>query len=172
MAGSEQGGVLAGRADLFEGAVYVLTRSARSTDRGMTRLADLARRLGARPLEMDPEVHDDAVARISHLPHVAAAALARAALAGCPAEDTLRLLAAGGFRDATRIASSPPEMWRDICLTNREAILASLDDLETALGRFREALRKGSARELLEQFEQGKDARDRLVPPDGAPARP
>lgn len=170
MAGSEKGGVRAGREDLFEGAIYVLTRAASTRPESVERLARLVRRLGATPVEMDPALHDAAVARISHLPHVIAAALADsvghapAGEAGVPLE-VLRLLIAGGFRSATRIAASPPEMWRDICLTNREAILASLADFEASLARFRAALESGDPNAVLEAFDRGKRARDSLVPP-------
>jgi prephenate dehydrogenase len=168
MAGSEQAGVLAARADLFEGAIYVLTRGERTRPESVERLAELARRLGARPVEMDAALHDAAVARSSHLPHVVAAALAEAAGRGAPAE-MVRLLVAGGFKSTTRIAASSPEMWRDICLTNRPALLAALADFEAALGRFRAQLEAGSEEGLLEAFAQGKAARDFLAPPAGEP---
>jgi prephenate dehydrogenase len=167
MAGSEKGGVLAGRADLFEGAIYVLTRALRTRAESLDRLAELARRLGAVPVEMDPDLHDDAVARISHLPHVVAAALAEAAGAGELPAEVLRLLVAGGFKSTTRIAASPPEMWRDICLTNRDAILAALGDFEAALGAFRQALEQESSEGLVAAFERGKRERDHLAPPEG-----
>ena len=83
----------------------------------------------------------------------------------------LRLLVAGGFRSTTRIASSPPEMWRDICLTNQDAILAALVDFEQALAGFRAALTAGDGEGLLAAFGEGKEVRDRLVPPE-PPARP
>jgi len=171
MAGSERGGVSASRADLFEGAVYVLTHSARTRPENVARLAALARALGATPVEMDADLHDDAVARISHLPHVVAAALAEATGAGPLPMETLRLLVAGGFKSTTRIASSPPEMWRDVCLTNRTAILSALADLETALGTLREAVEAADAGALYDAFARGKLVRDLLVPPtpDGAP---
>jgi prephenate dehydrogenase len=164
MAGSERGGVLAGRADLFEGAVWVLTRAPRTRPENVERLSRLVRALGATPVEMEPELHDDAVARISHLPHVVAAAMAEATEAGEVPADLLRLLVAGGFKSTTRIAASPPEMWRDICLTNREAVLASLRDFEGALARFREALEQEDGTAVLEAFARGKASRDRLVP--------
>jgi prephenate dehydrogenase len=173
MAGSERGGVLAARADLFEGAIYVLTRAPRTRPESVERLEELARRLGATPVEMDPDLHDDAVARISHLPHVVAAALAEATGMGYLPIEVLRLLVAGGFKSTTRIAASPPEMWRDICLTNRDAILTGLNDFEEALARFREALEEGSADGLLDAFTRGKSVRDTLAPPEeGPPPRP
>lgn len=164
MAGSEQGGVGASRADLFEGAVYVLCRSG-SGDAGP--LPSLARAVGATPVEMDPVLHDEAVARISHLPHVVVAALAEAAVSGAVPAEVLRLLVAGGFKSTTRIAGSPPELWRDVCLTNRTALLAALDSFDGALARFRQALESGNASELEEAFARGGAARTVLVPPGG-----
>ena len=165
MAGSERVGVSAASETLFEGATWVLTRASRTQDASVERLAQLVRALGATPVEMDPRQHDAAVARISHLPHIAAAALAAAAVQGGVPEEVLRLLVAGGFKSTTRIAASSPEMWRDICLDNREAILAALTDYETALAVFRAALAAGDSEALLERFAKGKKARDGLAPP-------
>jgi prephenate dehydrogenase len=166
MAGSEKGGVAAARADLFEGAVWVLTRGPQTPDEAVARLAQLTRALGATPVEMEPHLHDDAVARISHLPHIVAAALAEAAGDGSVPADVLRLLVAGGFRTTTRIAASSPEMWRDICLTNRDAALAALSDCESALARFRSALEAADSDGLLAAFQRGKAVRDSLLPPE------
>ena len=164
MAGSEQEGVLAGREELFEGATWVITPTERCRPESVVRLEELVRRLGARPVRLESAPHDEAVGRISHLPHVAAAALASAAAdSGVPPE-TLALLVAGGFRDTTRIAASSPVMWRDICLTNREAVLAGLADLERHLAGFREALTLADAEALLAFFEAGRAAREALVP--------
>jgi prephenate dehydrogenase len=165
MAGSEQGGVLAGRADLFERATWVLTPTARTRAANLERLEGVVQALGAYPLRMKPDIHDHAVARISHVPHVVAAALAGATLQGKLSPVVLQVLAAGGFRSTTRIAASPPEVWRDICLTNRDAILAALGDVEASLTRFRQALEEESPTGLLEAFTAGKVARDTLIPP-------
>jgi prephenate dehydrogenase len=170
MAGSERGGVMEAREDLFEGAIYVVTRGARTSPGSVERLAELSRRLGALPVELEAGLHDQAVARISHLPHVAAAALAEAAGEGALPDDLLRLLVAGGFRSTTRIAASPPEMWRDICLTNREAILEALAGYEAALVAFRRALEAADGSGLLEAFARGQECRERLVPRDDGPA--
>lgn len=165
MAGSERDGVLAGREDLFEGAVWVVTPTGRCRPESVARLEELVRRVGARPVTLEPAPHDEAVARISHLPHVAAAAMASAAADSAVPAETLALLVAGGFRDTTRIAASSPVMWRDICLTNRDAVLAGLTDLEQRLAGFREALETENSQALLDFFEAGRTARQALVPP-------
>jgi prephenate dehydrogenase len=164
MAGCERFGVENARADLFEGATWVLTPSARGREENVARLEALIAELGARPVRMECEQHDVAAARISHLPHVAAAALAECAPGPVP-DAVLSLLAAGGFRDTTRIAASSPEMWRDICLTNADALLDALDDYESALGRFRTALEQKDGAALEEAFASGREARLRILPP-------
>ena len=166
MAGSELTGVLHAREDLFEHTVYLLTPTATTRPESLARLRELACRLGACPLELGPEVHDAAVARISHLPHVAAAALATAAGVGGDAA-LLSRIAAGGFRDTTRIAGGSPEMWRDICVTNREAVLTALGVYEGTLGAFRTALEQGDGSRLLELFQEGRQARADLAAATG-----
>jgi prephenate dehydrogenase len=160
MAGSEQGGIGAARADLFNGAVYVLTRPPGCPPEAAARVAALARRMGAKPVEMAALEHDAVVARTSHLPHVVAAALAGAAARGGGlAPGLLRRLAAGGFRDTTRVAESPPEMWRDVCLTNAGPLLEALADCEAALVAFRRAVERGDGEALLALFAAGREAR-------------
>lgn len=166
MAGSERTGIEVARADLFEGATYVITRPPETPPEAAARVAALARDVGAVPLEMEADRHDEAVARISHLPHVAAAALATAAARGD--RKFLARLAAGGFRDTTRIAASSPEMWRDICLTNRDPLLAALADLETDLAAFRRAVEEGDPAALEALFAAGRRARLRVM--ESAPA--
>jgi len=133
MAGSEAAGVEAARPDLYEGAVYVLTGTPRTDPEALARLEALTRALGATPLRLAPEDHDRIVAVVSHLPHLLAWALVRMAGESSQEDPSLFKLAAGSFRDMTRVAASSPEMWRDIFLTNREHLL-------TATSRFRKAL--------------------------------
>lgn len=143
MAGSEREGIEAADRRLFDGAVVVVTPSARSGD-GVSTVRSMWQAAGAIVLEMPPAEHDRAVAAVSHLPHLVAAALVAAvADVAAAADDEGRVLAlaAGGFRDTTRIASAPPALWRGIVLENRAAIadvLATfrrrLDEIESALG--------------------------------------
>ena len=164
MAGSEQTGVEAARADLFVGATYLLTPTGETPAGAVDRLERWVRELGARPVRLDPETHDRAVAGISHLPHVVAAALVSAVASETePSRERLRLLIAGGFKSTTRIAASSPEMWRDICLTNRDALLEALKEFEEELSLFTRALEDRNGASLLEAFERARDARKDLV---------
>jgi prephenate dehydrogenase len=169
MAGSEKTGLEAASADLFDDACYLLTPSSDTPEGVVERLERWVTALGARPMRLDPESHDQAVASISHLPHVVAAALASAVHGtgsnGGPDRDLLRRLIAGGFRSTTRIAASSPEMWRDICLTNRQALLEALRQFEVELALFASALEDGSASGLHQAFEHARAAREDLCDP-------
>lgn len=136
MAGSERSGVRAASAELFRGAYYVLTPSTRTDPDEYRRLHAIVNAIGARVIAIRPEQHDEAVAAISHVPHVAAAALTNLAAERADAgEDVLRL-AAGGFKDMTRIAAGSPELWTGIVLDNRDALVRGLHDYAELLTRF------------------------------------
>ncbi|MDI9470219.1 MAG: prephenate dehydrogenase/arogenate dehydrogenase family protein [Bacillota bacterium] len=145
MAGSERQGYAVSTPRLFEDAVWCLVPPAvddaaypGDAAADLALAAGLVTRLGARPLVLDAAAHDAAVAAISHLPHVVAAALVNAAIGG--ADEQTAGLAAGGFRDITRIAASDGALWRGICLENRGPLLESLTRFETEMARFRAAL--------------------------------
>jgi prephenate dehydrogenase len=145
MAGSERSGVRASDPDLFEGAYYVLTPTASTDVDAFRRVNAFATALGARVIPVDPLQHDEAVAVISHVPHMAAAALinlaaARSTEAG---EDLLRL-AAGGFKDMTRIAAGSPELWTGIALDNSDALSRGIDQLIDELAAFTSYLHEGN----------------------------
>ncbi|OQB86255.1 MAG: T-protein [Planctomycetes bacterium ADurb.Bin126] len=142
MAGSEQKGVSFARADLFAGATCIVTPSTRTPPRLVRRIERFWQLLGTRTVRMGPAEHDRAVAAISHLPHVLASLLML-----LPDSHSLQV-AATGFRDATRLAGGDPEMWRDILLTNRRAILGALDRFDERLMHLRDLLEMGDAREL------------------------
>lgn len=165
MAGSEQTGVEAARSDLFVDATYLLTPTAATPAPVVDRMERWVSGLGARPVRLDPEAHDRAVAGISHLPHVVAAALVSAVASGSgPDRERLRQLIAGGFKSTTRIAASSPEMWRDICLTNRDALLETLKEFEAELAFFTRALEERDGASLLEAFARARDGRKEMVP--------
>jgi prephenate dehydrogenase len=129
MAGSEQSGYGVSRADLFEGATVIVTPTETVAPRTAKDASVFWESLGARVSVLDPESHDRVVAAISHLPHLAAYALVDQVHA-----DALPF-AARGFRDTTRIAASDPEVWREIFLTNRRALVSSLGAYRHALDR-------------------------------------
>ncbi|MBN2847592.1 MAG: prephenate dehydrogenase/arogenate dehydrogenase family protein [Coriobacteriia bacterium] len=146
MAGSERSGVVAATPTLFDGGYYILTPSASTDMTAYRRVHAFVTSLGARVVSVDAAAHDEAVAVVSHVPHVAAAALVelareRADRAGA---DLLRL-AAGGFKDMTRIAAGSPELWTGICLDNAPAVIAGLSDLERVLAEFRRRVERGEA---------------------------
>jgi len=143
MAGSERSGVGAARADLFDGANYVLTPDEGTDMDAYRRLHAFVTSLGARVVSIDADEHDRAVAAISHVPHVTAAALVSlAAQRAESGQDALRL-AAGGFKDMTRIAAGSADLWTGICLDNAEAICTGLGELSGLLTGFSDALRAG-----------------------------
>lgn len=160
MAGSEQTGVDAARADLFAGATYVLTPGANTDLTALGRMTEFAVGLGARVEILSPEEHDEAVAVISHLPHAIASALMQLA------EDSHRrtgktfALAAGSFRDLTRIADSSPELWRDICLTNSDSLSEAISNLQESLSNLKSALQSRDGEAIQRFFEQSRQIRE------------
>ncbi len=123
MAGSEKSGIFAAHDRLLENAVYVLTPGENTDHSSVNRLSELLRIAGARPKIMSADHHDDVVAAISHVPHIIAAALVNQVSELAEKDNAYRELAAGGFRDITRIASSDPSLWRDLSLGNKSKIL-------------------------------------------------
>ncbi len=158
IAGSERSGPEAARADLFAGRPCILTPAGADPE-ARARAKAMWEAAGAKIEEMDPEAHDALLARVSHLPHLAAYALVDAivALAG---EDEPFRLAGAGFRDFTRIASSSPEMWRDITLANADMLVSCLDAYLAELARLRDAVARGDADYLQRVFTRAKQARD------------
>jgi len=134
IAGTEHTGAKAGFAALFQGRNVVLTPLPETVPTAVERVAELWRACGAQVRELDPAVHDRIFAAVSHLPHVLAFALVEALAMRPDAEDIFRY-AASGFRDFTRIAAGSPEMWRDIALANRAALLAELTAYRAQLDR-------------------------------------
>ena len=142
MAGNESRGVGAASAELFEGSVYLLTRTTATAEAALDRLAALAQALGARPMVVDPDAHDRAVARVSHLPYLVAAALVGAAEGETAA-------AGPSFLGATRVAGSPVPLWAQICRLNRGEIVEALRAFRDRLDRLERALAGGTNLEEL-----------------------
>ena len=162
VAGKETTGAGAAEEGLFVNRRVIVTPSALSSPESVEKIETLWRATGARVERMTPEVHDAILAHASHLPQIVASALACAL-----ADETVdgRWAAgfgAGGLRDTTRIAASSPEMWRDICLTNRAALIRVLQLYREWFGRFEQALDAGDERALDELFERGRRMRRHL----------
>lgn len=159
IAGSEQSGPGAARADLYQGKKVVLTPQAETRAEAIATVRALWEATGAQVETLDAALHDRVFAAVSHLPHLAAFTLVDA-LAQRADSDAFFRFAASGFRDFTRIAGSSPEMWRDIALANREALLSELDAYLTALQSLRQAVDGQDADALLEMFVRARAARD------------
>jgi prephenate dehydrogenase len=159
MAGSEKAGVEAARPDLFEKAVCVVTPSLRTSTAMVEKTEELWRAVGARILRLSPEVHDELVARSSHLPHVLAANLARYVL-GPERPPAQAAVCATGFRDTTRIASGSPEMWRDIVIMNKAPLKEAIREMTTYLKDFEALLDQGDPHALQDFYANAKRLRD------------
>ena len=159
MAGSEWKGIDAADPFLFQNALYVLTPSA-GTERGQVdRLAEMVSRIGAHVLELEPDTHDRVAAVVSHLPQMMAIALV-GLVGGLNEKDGLPLkMAAGGFRDMTRIASSPYDMWRDICRTNAVPIRETIAAYISALAALKDRIEDDA---LENDFDYANEVRERI----------
>jgi prephenate dehydrogenase len=159
IAGSEQSGPGAARADLYQGKKVVLTPQADTRAAALATVRALWQAAGAQVETLDAALHDRVFAAVSHLPHLAAFALVDE-LTQRADGDTFFRFAASGFRDFTRIAGSSPEMWRDIALANREAVLVELDAYMAALQTLRQAVAGDDADALLTMFSRARTARE------------
>lgn len=162
MAGSERSGVEAATSHLYENAYYVLTPAAGVPESAVARLMELLKHTKAQIVRVDAVQHDNIVGAISHLPHIIAVALVNQ-IAGYNKSDPLyESLAAGGFRDITRIASSEPAIWRDILLNNREVVLRLLKDWETEMERFAALIENEDGDGIENAFGSAREFRSRL----------
>lgn len=159
MAGSEKGGIQAADPYLFENAFYILTPNAQTDREALDKLTALVKGIGAKPIYLNAGEHDLITAAISHLPHIVAACLVNnLQKAGVDHEPALAL-AAGGFKDTTRIAAGDPVMWRDICLSNKDKILAVLQQFKQLLQSFEDSLQREDSDFLTHEFAQARKLR-------------
>lgn len=169
MAGSEKFGPENATPTLFQGCVTMVETGDHIDAEAREAVCGLWRDIGARVVEMDPQVHDVVAARTSHVPHLMAACVSILAAGELDAHAReVRALIGQGFRDVTRIAESRAETWRDICLTNRDAVLAALDDMLEALSRIRTAVGEGNGDAIDTFFDQGRIAREDLIRGSGS----
>ena len=157
MAGSERIGVLNADAALLENAVWVLTPGERTDQTALEQVHHFVTHLGARPIQTDPEQHDRLVAAVSHVPYLAAVALTQL-IAEDEDRDLMMLLAAGGFRDLTRVASGSPRMSRDMVVGNKAALRRTLASFREQLGQLERLLEQPD--DMLHQAETAKHTRD------------
>ena len=162
IAGREHAGVGASDADLFQGKNVVLTPLRENAPASIACVRGLWQACGAHVVEMTSEAHDAVFAAVSHLPHLLAFALVDE-LAARPNAKTLFSFAASGFRDFTRIAGSSPEMWRDIALNNRDALLREISAYELSVATLKAALVSSDGDALESLMTRAKHARDRWM---------
>jgi prephenate dehydrogenase len=168
MAGSEQDGIEASDGAMFQGRTWVLTPNDATDPDAYARIHALVSSFGAVVVAVSPDHHDELVAVVSHVPHLAAATLMSVAADRSEEHGILLRLAAGGFRDMTRIAAGHPSIWLDICADNRDAIVAGMDRLIHELGDMRNVVAAGDRQQLNTLLMQARVARINL--PSGAPA--
>jgi prephenate dehydrogenase len=162
MAGSEFDGLDGAQADLFNSAVWVLTPLSTSDDATFAEINSIIASLGADVVALSPERHDQLVAVVSHVPHLTAATLMGMASERAEEHAALLRLAAGGFRDMTRVASGQPDIWIDICSENKAAIMSALDGLIAGLSEIRDVVAVDDHDVLRARLQAARDARTNL----------
>ncbi len=165
MAGSEMTGVEAANPDLFVNAAYILTPTDKTEPKVLAVIRRLAEAIGARVIVMQPEVHDQCVAAVSHLTHIIAAALVSLAHEYSLKNPQILDLVAGSFRDMTRVASSSPVLWRDICMTNIEEIQKAAASFQEHLAQGLQALESNDGEAFMKWFATAKQIRDGIFQP-------
>jgi prephenate dehydrogenase len=160
IAGKESSGVEAASGDLFKGAKCILTPTGRTDKWSLEVVKSLWEEAGCEVIMMDPYLHDRVFAAVSHLPHVIAYALINTVARMDFGDADPLSLSGRSFKDLTRIASSPPELWRDICLFNRDNILNAIDSFEKTLKTLKEYLEKGNGDGLLREFGEAKRVKE------------
>ena len=150
MAGSEKTGVEFARADLFKGSVCFITRTKKTKKPALLIVSELWKRLGAKCVMIDPSVHDSIVASISHLPHLISTAIVNSV----PAQHLN--FAAAGFKDTTRIAAGSVEIWHDITLSNKKAILQQIGKFEAELKKLKKSIASNQGKQLSRQLDKAR----------------
>ncbi|PLY12288.1 MAG: prephenate dehydrogenase/arogenate dehydrogenase family protein [Sedimenticola sp.] len=162
IAGTENSGVEASFATLYQHRRIILTPTSETSPEALLRVEQIWQACGAEVTRMSVEHHDEVLAATSHLPHMLAFSLVDS-LARMKANDEIFRYAAGGFRDFTRIASSSPVMWRDICVANRKALGEMMDRYISEMTELADTIKRGDGDHLLEIFSRAKNARDRYI---------
>ena len=162
MAGSEASGIDGARTDLFEGANWILCPDDETDPDHFQKLHELICGIDARVVSLPPEDHDRAVAVVSHVPHMVASSLMRLATDHADENNALMRLAAGGFKDTTRVAAGSPELWCGIAFENAEALAQGLHEMEDIISSYADAIEKRDADQLTHLLRVAADARQAL----------
>lgn len=162
MAGSERSGVDAASVDLYENAFYILTPAEGVPEEAYSRLSALLAYTRAQIVRIEPDVHDAIVGGISHLPHIIAVALVNLVAGYSETNPLYQSLAAGGFRDITRIASSEPTVWRDILISNRQVVLGLLQEWIEETDKFRTMIEEQDGAAIEDAFTRSRRFRDQI----------
>ena len=165
MTGSEKTGILNSDKQLLENAYYIITPTARTTETNLADFKAFVLSLGSIALILDYKEHDHATAAISHLPHMIAYSLVNLVENIDSEKETMKTIAAGGFRDVTRIAASSPIMWENICQSNKEQLLSLMDQYEANFHKLRDIVEQGDSKTLMDYFQNSKNYRDSLTLP-------
>lgn len=171
MAGSERTGYLNSKALLLENAYYILTPCDGVPEKALADFEELVSSLGAIPLILTCTQHDYVTAAVSHLPHVIAASLVNLIRESDSDDGIMKMIAAGGFKDITRIASSSPVMWQQICMTNGDNILTLLDAYMEVLSSIRRQVASSDSSKLYDFFDQARSYRDSFIGASSGPIK-
>lgn len=171
MAGSEKTGYESSTDHLLENAYYIITPTKKSTPEQIDRIRQVALGIGALPIVLDYHEHDFSVAAISHLPHLVASSLVNLVHDNDSKDEIMKRLAAGGFKDITRIASSSPVMWEQICMTNTVNISRLLQDYIDALGVVQKELQEHDSASLYTFFDGARAYRDSFIDAGSGPIK-
>lgn len=163
MTGSEKTGILNANEYLLENAYYIITPTSTTPAEKIDEFRNFVLELGSIPMVLDYEAHDYATAAISHLPHMIAYSLVNLVKKIDTEDETMKAIAAGGFKDITRIASSSPVMWQNICCSNRKQLLCLMDLYMDELELIRDMIRSNDEQEMLDYFHSAKDYRDSIA---------
>ena len=162
MAGSEKTGYENSNPDILENAYYILTPTAQADDEKVKYLYQLVKEMKAIPILLDSKEHDDITAAISHVPHLIAASLVNLIRTNDDGEGKMKMLAAGGFKDITRIASSSPSLWESICMSNRSSIAHFLSKYITSLSDILNHITEGDSGAIYKEFDTANQYRSQI----------
>ena len=171
MAGSEKSGFVNSKAMLLENAYYVITPTAKTAPEQLQAYSDFVQSLKALPVVLEYEKHDYVTGAISHLPHIIAATLVNYIKESDTKDELMKNLAAGGFKDITRIASSSPTMWQHICEKNRTHITAILEEYISLLENAKDLVASGDSQEIYNLFETSKNYRNSIPSSSSGPIK-